>query len=129
MHLEVPPTPRQPTSNIPTTNTSTSVTAAPINPTDSRWISSLRRRDPELQPTLPSINHHLSHNNVGFSIPNDKRGRSSKMSSGVRKSRSVERFRARKVKMLLLNIYILTKKLLFVVVAVKIKRKTKEKFI
>lgn len=94
MYLEVPPTPRQPTAYI---STNTPVTAAPINPTDSRWISSLRRRDPELQPTLPSINHHLAQNNVGFSIPNDKRGRSSKLSSGVRKSRSVERFRARKV--------------------------------
>lgn len=110
---EVPPTPRQPTatqhhySNGVYNSTSSSAAAAaahsssssnvpppPINPTDSRWISSLRRRDPEIQPTLPSIN-------VGFTIPagsHDKRGRSSKITSGIRKSRSVERFRARKVR-------------------------------
>lgn len=125
---EVPPTPRQPTAMLShnqhhqhhhhtvtahhsapsafttaTASTSNQPTASSSNPsqTDSRWISSLRRRDPEIQPTLPSINHHLSGGSSGgvaFSIANsDKRGRSSKVSSGVRKSRSVERFRARKV--------------------------------
>lgn len=81
------------------------------NQTDNRWISSLRqslrRRDPEIQPTLPSINHHLhsAHNNnnnsppinVGFSIPNEKRIRTGKISASIRKSRSVDRMRARKV--------------------------------
>ncbi|XP_059607752.1 katanin p60 ATPase-containing subunit A1 [Phlebotomus argentipes] len=71
-----------------------SSTLSPPNPTDSRWISSLRRRDPELQPTLPSINHNLGHS--GYHC--EKRGRSSKMSSSIRKSRSVERMRARKLK-------------------------------
>lgn len=75
-----------------------SSSSAPASQTDSRWISSLRRRDPELQPTLPSINHHLTNASVAFTIANgEKRGRSSKLSSSVRKSRSVERFRARKV--------------------------------
>lgn len=105
--LEVPPTPRQPTSqfasnnninNNHNNNSSSATSATAINPTDSRWISSLRRRDPEIQPTLPSINHHLSNSSVGFMIPNDKRGRSGKISSSIRKSRSVERFRARKVR-------------------------------
>ena len=98
--LEVPPTPRQPT----TTQASTQNSAAPINATDSRWISSLRRRDPEIQPTLPSINsHHLTNNNVAFTIQNEKRGRSSKTSNGIRKSRSVDRLRARKVNFLNMN--------------------------
>ncbi|XP_055693355.1 katanin p60 ATPase-containing subunit A1 isoform X2 [Lutzomyia longipalpis] len=73
-----------------------SSTLSPPNPTDSRWISSLRRRDPELQPTLPSINHNLGHHPTYH--PPEKRGRSSKMSSSIRKSRSVERMRARKLK-------------------------------
>lgn len=80
-----------------------------MNQTDNRWISSLRqslrRRDPEIQPTLPSINNHLhstqqnSHQpiNVGFSIPNEKRSRTGKISANIRKSRSVDRMRARKV--------------------------------
>ncbi|XP_055706336.1 katanin p60 ATPase-containing subunit A1 isoform X2 [Phlebotomus papatasi] len=72
-----------------------SSTLSPPNPTDSRWISSLRRRDPELQPTLPSINHNLGHPTYHAT---EKRGRSSKMSSSIRKSRSVERMRARKLK-------------------------------
>ena len=77
------------------------------NPTDNRWISSLRqslrRRDPEIQPTLPSINNHLHHNShtppisVGFSIPNEKRIRTGKISANIRKSRSVDRMRTRKV--------------------------------
>lgn len=72
----------------------------PANPTDSRWISSLRRRDPEIQPTLPSINHHQTHHLLGgFATSNlqEKRGRSSKLTSQSRKSRSVERMRARKL--------------------------------
>ncbi|XP_055906799.1 katanin p60 ATPase-containing subunit A-like 1 isoform X2 [Eupeodes corollae] len=70
------------------------------NPTDNRWISSLRRRDPELQPTLPSINlsHHGSSNNIGLSSTAEKlRSRSNKVSTTSRKSRSVERIRARKL--------------------------------
>ncbi|GLV46302.1 katanin p60-like 1 [Carabus blaptoides fortunei] len=41
-----------------------------------KWVASLRKRDPEIQPTLPAIN---------------SRGRSSSYSSAARKSRSVER--------------------------------------
>ncbi|XP_017465816.1 PREDICTED: katanin p60 ATPase-containing subunit A1 isoform X1 [Rhagoletis zephyria] len=74
------------------------------NHNDNRWISSLRRsRDPELQPTLPSINlsHHGSAHNVGGSLGSDK-GRSSRSikasaMAATRKSRSVERIRARKL--------------------------------
>lgn len=98
---EVPPIPRQPTA-IPQQSSVN-------NQTDNRWISSLRqslrRRDPEIQPTLPSINNHLHsshHNNnvptsVGYSIPNEKRIRTGKISANIRKSRSVDRMRARKV--------------------------------
>lgn len=74
------------------------------NATDNRWISSLRRRDPELQPTLPSINNNqYSSGAITPAIPigftTDKRGRSSKLSAALRKSRSVERLRARKMKL------------------------------
>lgn len=74
---------------------------------DSRWISSLRRRDPELQPTLPSINHNFGHTGGGgggggylSSSHGEKlRGRSSKLTSAqIRKSRSVDRMRVRKNK-------------------------------
>uniref|UniRef100_A0A8D8FEN9 Katanin p60 ATPase-containing subunit A1 n=1 Tax=Culex pipiens TaxID=7175 RepID=A0A8D8FEN9_CULPI len=87
--------------------------SSPPTATDSRWISSLRRRDPELQPTLPSINnsnqHHststssLTHqNSVGYTssttTPTDRRSsRNSGQKSSLRKSRSVERIRARKL--------------------------------
>lgn len=65
---------------------------------DSRWISSLRRRDPELQPTLPSINPNFGQT-TGYATVVEKRGRSSKMSSAqIRKSRSVDRMRVRKMK-------------------------------
>lgn len=99
--LEVPPTPRYPQHNghhqHPHTSSGASI------PTDNRWISSLRRRDPELQPTLPSIsnNNNYTHQNggpisIGYA---EKRGRSSsKLSSSLRKSRSVDRLRARKLK-------------------------------
>ncbi|XP_032592864.1 katanin p60 ATPase-containing subunit A1 isoform X2 [Drosophila grimshawi] len=83
---------------------------------DSRWVSSLRRRDPELQPTLPSINsnlnsnslsqsHHGSAGNVGMATNSTasvglrlgRPGRASALTTAVRKSRSVERLRARKL--------------------------------
>ncbi|XP_023172038.1 katanin p60 ATPase-containing subunit A1 isoform X3 [Drosophila hydei] len=86
---------------------------------DSRWVSSLRRRDPELQPTLPSIgnnlnsnnlsqSHHGSAGNVGMPASNtssnagiglrlSRPGRASALTAAVRKSRSVERLRARKL--------------------------------
>lgn len=75
------------------------------NPADNRWISSLRRRDPEIQPTLPSINNNHNTNNyssngsgsIAYTL--DKRGRSSKISPTLRKSRSIERARARKMKL------------------------------
>ncbi|XP_065078175.1 katanin p60 ATPase-containing subunit A1 isoform X3 [Ochlerotatus camptorhynchus] len=84
--------------------------ASPPTATDSRWISSLRRRDPELQPTLPSINNSnhqstssLTHqNSVGYTsstnTPTERRSsRNSGQKSSLRKSRSVERIRARKL--------------------------------
>ncbi|XP_055606105.1 katanin p60 ATPase-containing subunit A1 isoform X2 [Uranotaenia lowii] len=85
---------------------------SPPTSTDSRWISSLRRRDPELQPTLPSINNHSNHStstsslthqhSVGYTsstnTPTDRRSsRNSGQKSSLRKSRSVERIRARKL--------------------------------
>lgn len=98
LHTEVSPTPRYPqaptqTNSIP-------------NPADNRWISSLRRRDPELQPTLPSINHNFgsqSHSNnssisLSYGQHHEKRSRSSKISTAMRKSRSVDRLRSRKLK-------------------------------
>uniref|UniRef100_A0AAG5CUD8 Katanin p60 ATPase-containing subunit A1 n=1 Tax=Anopheles atroparvus TaxID=41427 RepID=A0AAG5CUD8_ANOAO len=85
--------------------------SSPPTATDSRWISSLRRRDPELQPTLPSINssnHHSTssltqQNSIGYTsssnTPNTDRrsSRTSGQKSSLRKSRSVERIRARKL--------------------------------
>ncbi|XP_035900697.1 katanin p60 ATPase-containing subunit A1 isoform X2 [Anopheles stephensi] len=85
--------------------------SSPPTATDSRWISSLRRRDPELQPTLPSINHSNHHstssltqqNSIGYTsssnTPNTDRrsSRTSGQKSSLRKSRSVERIRARKL--------------------------------
>lgn len=91
---------------------------------DNRWISSLRRRDPEIQPTLPSINlsHHGSSHNVVYNGSTNANGngnngnalnnslvektRNSRTSKGSsvnsstlpnRKSRSVERLRSRKL--------------------------------
>ncbi|KMZ01730.1 katanin p60 ATPase-containing subunit A1 isoform X3 [Drosophila simulans] len=93
----------------------------PSQQQDNRWVSSLRRRDPELQPTLPSINsnanssslsqsHHGSAGNVGLAgagapTPAASMGamrlgrpaRASAMTAALRKSRSVERLRARKL--------------------------------
>lgn len=92
---EVPPTPRYPQQ-------SASHNVNNNNPADNRWISSLRRRDPEIQPTLPSIStHHYSHSNTPIlsGYTSDKRGRSSKISPTLRKSRSIERTRARKLKL------------------------------
>ncbi|XP_058057636.1 katanin p60 ATPase-containing subunit A1 isoform X2 [Anopheles bellator] len=102
--LEVHPNPRH--ANL------ASNASSPPTATDSRWISSLRRRDPELQPTLPSINHSNHHStsslthqhSIGYTsssnTPNTDR-RSSRTSghqkSSLRKSRSVERIRARKL--------------------------------
>ncbi|XP_058449581.1 katanin p60 ATPase-containing subunit A-like 1 isoform X2 [Malaya genurostris] len=84
--------------------------SSPPTATDSRWISSLRRRDPELQPTLPSINnsnHHstssLTHQaSVGYAsstntLSERRSSRNSGQKSSLRKSRSVERIRARKL--------------------------------
>ncbi|XP_035779890.1 katanin p60 ATPase-containing subunit A1-like isoform X3 [Anopheles albimanus] len=85
--------------------------SSPPTATDSRWISSLRRRDPELQPTLPSINHSNHHStssltqqhSIGYTsssnTPNTDRrsSRASGQKSSLRKSRSVERIRARKL--------------------------------
>lgn len=93
---EVPPQPRYPQQSAThTTNGS--------NPVDNRWISSLRRRDPELQPTLPSINNnhtnYTSNGSIPLSYSSDKRGRSSKVSTAARKSRSTDRARARKMKL------------------------------
>lgn len=52
------------------------------------------RHDPELQPTLPSINSHSSSvNSVSYSTES-KKLRSSTIKSAFRKSRSVERMRA-----------------------------------
>ncbi|KRF83030.1 katanin p60 ATPase-containing subunit A1 isoform X2 [Drosophila virilis] len=100
----------------------TSQTAMPFpsqQQQDSRWVSSLRRRDPELQPTLPSISsnlnsnslsqsHHGSAGNVGIAASStasnagvglrlSRPGRASALTAAVRKSRSVERLRARKL--------------------------------
>lgn len=94
MIAEVPPTPRYAQQNATNGNSSA----------DNRWISSLRRRDPEIQPTLPSIGAHNQSNynssgSLSMSFPNDKRGRSSKKSPTLRKSRSIDRTRARKSKL------------------------------
>ncbi|XP_055852014.1 katanin p60 ATPase-containing subunit A-like 1 isoform X2 [Episyrphus balteatus] len=104
---QVPPQPRSTSftiNNSPPLNNNNSLSnqnaSSLPNPTDNRWISSLRRRDPELQPTLPSINfsHHGSSNNVGLGSTAEKlRSRSNKASTTSRKSRSVERVRARKL--------------------------------
>ncbi|XP_034131186.1 katanin p60 ATPase-containing subunit A1 isoform X2 [Drosophila guanche] len=112
---EVAPQPRSNQSSMP----------FPSQQQDNRWVSSLRRRDPELQPTLPSINsntnsnsqsqnlsqsHHGSAGNVGVGLAGSgpaggssmgamrfgRPGRVSAMTAAVRKSRSVERLRARK---------------------------------
>lgn len=107
---EVSPQPR-PSTNLPPANPHPNVN--PLQHTnsttfnthnDNRWISSLRRRDPELQPTLPSINlsHHGSSHNVataGLTDRLDKRNSRSMKTSTMpnRKSRSVERVRARKM--------------------------------
>lgn len=64
------------------------------NPQDNRWRSSLRRHDPELQPTLPSINGNSSSVNSIAYATESKKLRSSAMKSAFRKSRSVERMRA-----------------------------------
>ncbi|KAH8247766.1 hypothetical protein KR038_009629 [Drosophila bunnanda] len=93
----------------------------PSQQQDNRWVSSLRRRDPELQPTLPSISsnvnssslsqsHHGSAGNVGLAggagptpatnvgaMRLGRPGRASALTAAVRKSRSVERLRARKL--------------------------------
>lgn len=93
---EVSPTPRYPQQN-------TAHTTNGNNPTDNRWISSLRRRDPEIQPTLPSINNnhntYSSNGSISMGYPSEKRGRSSKISPTLRKSRSIDRARARKLKL------------------------------
>ncbi|XP_068152308.1 katanin p60 ATPase-containing subunit A1 isoform X1 [Drosophila tropicalis] len=95
----------------------------PSQQQDNRWVSSLRRRDPELQPTLPSINSNANSNtltqsqhgssgnvgvasgvggvtatsSVGGGLRLGRPGRASALTAAVRKSRSVERMRARKL--------------------------------
>ena len=65
------------------------------NPQDNRWRSSLRRHDPELQPSLPAINSNPSSvHNVAYTAELSKKCRSSAMKSAFRKSRSIERMRA-----------------------------------
>lgn len=69
-----------------------------ISACDNRWRSSLRRHDPELQPTLPSINNHSNGMSGGISFTTEgKKSRNSAIKSAFRKSRSVERMRARKL--------------------------------
>lgn len=96
LFAEVPPTPRYPQQSATHTTNGN-------NPVDNRWISSLRRRDPEIQPTLPSISNNQNNYSSNGSIPlgysADKRGRSSKISPTLRKSRSIDRVRARKLKL------------------------------
>uniref|UniRef100_A0A1A9VH43 Katanin p60 ATPase-containing subunit A1 n=1 Tax=Glossina austeni TaxID=7395 RepID=A0A1A9VH43_GLOAU len=113
---EVPPQPRSGTNLPPSNNTTNPLNPGPCSsnaatfPThnDNRWISSLRRRDPELQPTLPSINlsHHGSSHNVASTgnggladrLDKSRNSRSLKTSTMPnRKSRSVERVRTRKL--------------------------------
>ncbi|KAM7362676.1 katanin p60 ATPase-containing subunit A-like 1 isoform 1-T1 [Cochliomyia hominivorax] len=105
---EVSPQPRPntnlPSSNGPSANAIHSNSSSFPTHNDNRWISSLRRRDPELQPTLPSINlsHHGSSHNVASGSLADRsekrNSRSLKTSTmPIRKSRSVERVRARKM--------------------------------
>ncbi|XP_037955878.1 katanin p60 ATPase-containing subunit A-like 1 [Teleopsis dalmanni] len=109
---EVQPQPR-PNTNLPANHIAATPLQQPTpsnstnfqNQNDNRWISSLRRRDPELQPTLPSINlsHHGSSHNVGsFGTTGNaeklRASRSVKASALTnRKSRSMERVRARKL--------------------------------
>ncbi|KAM8705519.1 hypothetical protein ACLKA7_009903 [Drosophila subpalustris] len=104
----------QPRSNLP------GQASMPFPSQDTRWVSSLRRRDPELQPTLPSINSNLNSNssslnqsqnhgsagNVGMAASSNtgvglrlggRPVRGSALTAAVRKSRSVERLRARKL--------------------------------
>ncbi|KAL5275486.1 hypothetical protein ACFFRR_001386 [Megaselia abdita] len=96
---QIPPQPRPaPGSNAQSFFSSNNVNNTSNNPTptDTRWMSSLRRRDPEIQPTLPSIHyaHHGSTQNIG----SERRTRSIKTSTQAsRKSRSVERLRSRKL--------------------------------
>lgn len=94
---EVPPTPRYPQQNGTHSSNGN-------NSNDNRWISSLRRRDPEIQPTLPSINNNNQNNygssgSISIGYTADKRSRSSKISPSLRKSRSIDRARARKMKL------------------------------
>ncbi|XP_063709381.1 katanin p60 ATPase-containing subunit A-like 1 [Culicoides brevitarsis] len=91
---EVPPNPRsQPISVVPPQN----ATNSPPTASDSRWISSLRRRDPELQPTLPSISSSYTHHSGYSSTAADKRLLRSTIKSSMRKSRSSDRLRQRKL--------------------------------
>lgn len=95
---QIPPQPRAaPCSNVQNVISPSNISNSTNNPTptDSRWMSSLRRRDPEIQPTLPSIHYslHGSTQNIGT----ERRTRSIKTSAQTsRKSRSAERLRLRK---------------------------------
>ena len=93
-----------PSTNGPATNAIHSNSTSFPTHNDNRWISSLRRRDPELQPTLPSINlshHGSSHNVASGSLADRSEKRTSRSlktaTMPIRKSRSVERVRARKM--------------------------------
>lgn len=98
---QIPPQPRAPpTSNAQSVfsscNANASNNATIPTPTDTRWMSSLRRRDPEIQPTLPSI--HYAHHGSTHNIGTERRTRNIKTSSQTsRKSRSAERMRSRKL--------------------------------
>lgn len=96
---QIPPQPRPaPCSNAQSVFSSSNANNCGNHPTptETRWMSSLRRRDPEIQPTLPSIQytHHGSTQNIG----SERRTRSIKTSTQAsRKSRSAERLRSRKL--------------------------------
>ncbi|XP_030373485.1 katanin p60 ATPase-containing subunit A1 isoform X1 [Scaptodrosophila lebanonensis] len=116
---EVAPQPRAGHNHHQQQQQHSSSTAMPFpsQQQDNRWVSSLRRRDPELQPTLPSINsnanslsHHGSASNVGGNLSGasiagtgmdrlrtSRSIKASAVTAAVRKSRSVERMRARKL--------------------------------
>lgn len=95
---QIPPQPRPAqSSNAQSVFSSSNATnATNPTPTDTRWMSSLRRRDPEIQPTLPSI--HYAHHGSSQNIGSERRTRNIKTSTQAsRKSRSAERLRSRKL--------------------------------
>lgn len=91
--LEVAPNPRSQPISVAQPN----ATNSPPTASDSRWISSLRRRDPELQPTLPSISSSYTHHTTSGYANADKRAIRNTIKSSMRKSRSSDRLRQRKL--------------------------------